>query len=73
MTTNRYSPPNYNDHPEHGERGFEDMCGHGAQGGTSPSFMVQEIGIFCDFLRSVLLFDAILDGIIKPKIHRVDP
>ena len=50
MTTNRYSPPNYNDHPEHGERGFEDMCGHGAQGGTSPSFMVQEIGIFCDFL-----------------------
>eukprot|EP01052_Picozoa_sp_SAG31_P053259 SAG31_NODE_13562_length_861_cov_1.077428_1_plen_245_part_01 len=26
MTTNRYSPPNYNDHPEHGEHGFEDMC-----------------------------------------------
>ena len=26
MTTNRYSPPNYNDHPEHGERGFEDVC-----------------------------------------------
>ena len=26
MTTNRYSPPNYNDHPEHGQHGFEDMC-----------------------------------------------
>ena len=22
----RYSPPNYNDHPHHGEHGFEDMC-----------------------------------------------